>query len=52
MADDAAEERKRLSLLDAHYTEECPECGAVVFDWWDECRDCGGTGTMQSTLFE
>lgn len=31
---------KEESLLEKDYAEPCPHCGAVVFEWWDVCRDC------------
>lgn len=43
---------KENGLLSQDYADPCPECGAVVFDWWDGCHECDGTGTTQATLFE
>lgn len=49
-------EKKREGLLEQSYAEACPECGAVVFEWWDGCRDCGlgdeVDPTEQTTLTE
>jgi len=51
-----AQAKKERSLLDNDYATPCPECGGVVFDWWDTetCRDCEDsedeTGSQQTTL--
>ncbi|ELZ95028.1 hypothetical protein C440_08127 [Haloferax mucosum ATCC BAA-1512] len=43
-------QEKRESLLRHDYAEECPDCGAVVFEWQDECDDCGsGDGVEETT---
>jgi hypothetical protein len=46
----AESSQKKKDLLEQEYTEVCPECGAVVFEWWDSCRTCNGDGSQQTTL--
>lgn len=41
---------KEADLLSQDYAAPCPDCGAVVFEWWDGCRECSGTGARQTTL--
>lgn len=31
---------KERDLLSNDFAEPCPDCGAVVFEWWDGCREC------------
>lgn len=48
--------RKERGLLKHDYASPCPECGGVVFEWWDSetCQDCeddeADTDTEQTTL--
>ena len=47
---------KERGLLEQDYATPCPNCGGVVFEWWDSetCRDCEEstqeTSTEQATL--
>jgi|GEM_PF-4782490 len=36
---------KERGLLDQDYAEPCPNCGGVVFEWWnsDTCQDCAAS---------
>jgi len=39
---DRATAEKERGLLEQDYAEPCPNCGGVVFEWWDSdtCQDC------------
>lgn len=44
--------KKEENLLEQDYADACPECGAVVFEWWDQCQECDGTGSVQQSWDE
>ncbi|RLM32650.1 hypothetical protein [Haloarcula sp. Atlit-120R] len=48
---DRATAEKERGLLEQDYAEPCPNCGGVVFEWWDSdtCRDCEGSSDESST---
>lgn len=48
---DRATAETERELLEQDYATPCPNCGGVVFEWWDSdfCRDCENTNDETST---
>lgn len=48
---DREQAEKDSELLEQDYATACPNCGGVVFDWWDSdiCRDCEDSKQKKDT---